>query len=355
MNNEILSKTLKNFKKKINKVNSINNLEKIKKEIIGKNGIINKFIKSLKTKSIQEKTVLGPKINTIKKLIENSYYKTYQKLQKTLFYEKLKKNNNENLYDYTLPINIEGYNVGIQHPITFIKNKIIAFFTDIGFHEMIGPEIESEWFCFDALNTPKFHPSRDEKDTFYLSKNINNIAYITKNNNEKYLLRTHTSSVQIRTLLQKKPPLKIISCGKVFRKDNVDSTHNFNFHQLEGLVVQEKSNFLELYTILKMFLKFIFGHNTKIRLRPSYFPFTTPSFEIDIYYPYEGKLKNQWIEVLGCGMVHKNVFKSVNISNHKWNGFAFGLGIERLAMIYYQIDDIRHFYKNDLRFLKQFI
>ena len=242
---------------------------------------------------------------------------------------------------------------GGLHPLTQIREEIISVFRKIGFSVVEGTEAETEWFCFDALNTPADHPARDEQDTLFFDKDAQ-FANVSKKNDERYLLRTHTSSVQIRTMLERKPPIRVLAPGRVFRRDTVDATHTPNFHQVEGLYVDEKVTVKDLKAILDYLLRSLFGEKVQTRLRPSFFPFIEPSFEVDLISPNFGKLSNQWIEIVGCGLVDPKVFESVDLNPEEWSGFSFGLGIERAAMLRYGIDDIRHFYQNDLRFLNQF-
>ena len=235
---------------------------------------------------------------------------------------------------------------GALHPLTQMLDRSIAIFRRMGFALAEGPDIETEWHCFDALNTPADHPARNEQDTFYLP--------------DGRLLRTHTSTVQIRTMESAPPPIRVIAPGAAYRRDEIDATHTSQFHQIEGLYVDENVSVADLKGTLEFFLRELFGADTAVRFRPHYFPFTEPSFEIDVK---SSALKGgeQWVEVCGCGMVHPAVFEAVNQSRHdnaydpeKWTGFAFGLGMDRLAMILFDIPDIRLFAQNDLRFLRQF-
>ena len=238
-------------------------------------------------------------------------------------------------------------------PLTNVRRRVVSIFRKIGFTVAEATEVETEWFCFDALNTPDDHPARDEQDTLFFPPN-STWANITQKAKEAHVLRTHTSSVQIRTLFKEKPPLRIIAPGRCFRRDTVDATHSANFHQTEGLYVDKNVTVKDLKAVLDYFLKELFGDKLETRLRPSFFPFTEPSFEVDLKAPNLGKLSNKWIEIMGCGMVDPEVLKLVNLDPEEWSGFAFGLGIERVAMILHGIDDIRHFYQNDQRFLSQF-
>lgn len=325
----------------ISLVNSIDDFYKIKSKYLNSNGLIRNLLKKIKDLPIEEKKYYGLAINKVKKKIIDLINLNELKINKK---EKI------DLIDVTLPVNTKGS----FHPLTIIKDKIINIFKNIGFKIFTGTEIESEWYCFDALNTPKNHPARNNKDTFYLKKNliVNNVSK-AKTSNERYLLRTHTSSVQIRTFLKHQPPIKAICPGRVFRRDTLDSTHSPSFNQIEGFIIDKYINIIDLKEILYFFTKKLFGDSIKIRFRISSFPFTKPSFELDIYSKKLGKLSDKWIEVMGCGLIHPNVLKHCKISN-TWQGLAFGIGLERLTMIYYGIDDIRYFFNNDYRFIKQF-
>ena len=217
-----------------------------------------------------------------------------------------------------------------------------------------GTEVETEYYCFDALNTPDNHPARDLQDTFYLKDDIA-FGNVSKKTDERYLLRTHTSSVQIRTMLETEPPVRIISPGRCFRRDTVDATHSANFHQVEGLYVDKHVTVRDLKATLDYFFEQLLGKGTTTRFRPHFFPYTEPSFEVDFSSSHLAKLGSDWVEIAGCGMVEPEVFAAVDYDPELYSGFAFGMGIERIAMIVYGIDDIRYFYQNDHRFLKQFV
>ena len=237
--------------------------------------------------------------------------------------------------------------LGSRHPISIVKNKIIDIFSKIGFDISEGPEIEDDWHNFTALNLPEYRPARDMQDTFYVSKDPD------------YLLRTHTSSVQIRHMENNEPPIRTISPGRVYRNEDISARSHCFFHQIEGLYVDENVSFVDLKQTLLHFTKELFG-KSKIRLRPSYFPFTEPSAELDIYWGLNSEADHRitkgtgWLEILGCGMVDPNVLENCKIDPKKFSGYAFGMGIERITMLLYQIEDIRTFYENDVRFLKQF-
>ena len=319
------------------KINNIDELEKFRLKYISKKGIIPHLFSQLKNVSSTEKKEIGLKINILKNKVNNIVNN-----QKEKFNNKI---NHQGFEDLTKPA--EFLKLGSRHPISIVKNKIIDIFLKIGFDISEGPEIEDDWHNFTALNLPEYHPARDMQDTFYLNKNPD------------WLLRTHTSSVQIRHMENNQPPIRTISPGRVYRNEDISARSHCFFHQVEGLYVDQNVSFIDLKQTLLHFTKELFGKN-KIRLRPSYFPFTEPSAELDIYWGLETESDYRitkgtgWLEVLGCGMVDPNVLNNCGIDSEKFSGFAFGLGIERIAMLLYQIEDIRNFYENDLRFLNQF-
>jgi phenylalanyl-tRNA synthetase alpha chain len=254
--------------------------------------------------------------------------------------------------DPTLPSPERG--PGTIHPLTQVREEMCRILRKVGFAVADGPEVETEFYCFDALNTPLGHPAREASDTFYFPETtkFGNIA--RKVPGEKYLLRTHTSSVQIRTMLKGPPPIRIVSPGRTYRRDTTDATHSANFHQLECLYVDRNVTVRDLKALLDYIFSSLLGPDTKTRFRPHYFGYTEPSFEVDLSASHLPKVKKPWIEIGGCGMVDPAVFTTVGYDPEKWTGYAFGMGLERLAMLLYGIDDIRYFYQNDLRFLKQF-
>jgi phenylalanyl-tRNA synthetase alpha chain len=283
-----------------------------------------------------QKKEYGQKINELKNLIS----KKYEDLKLGV-----KQSSKSITEDYTKP----GFPIssGSLHPITTIKNRIINIFSKVGFELSEGPEIEDDWHNFTALNLPKDHPARDMQDTFFIQQNPD------------ILLRTHTSSVQVRYLEDNPPPLKIISPGRVYRNEAISSRSHCIFHQIEGIYVDEKVSFADLKQMILYFTKSMFG-KSKLRFRPSFFPFTEPSAEVDIYWGLETETDHRitkgtgWLEIMGCGMVDPNVLQNCNIDSEKYTGYAFGLGLERIAMLIYQIPDIRLFFENDVRFLNQF-
>jgi phenylalanyl-tRNA synthetase alpha chain len=312
----------------INDAQDVNTLDAVRVEYMGKKGKLTDLLKSLGSLSAEERPKVGQKINQAKQQIQQLIQARGEVLRQQELNAKL----DAEKIDITLP----GRNnpIGGLHPVTQTVNRIQSFFGELGFSVKSGPEIEDGFHNFDALNIPANHPARADHDTFYFNPDV--------------MLRTQTSGVQIRTMEVEQPPLRIISPGRVYRND-YDQTHTPMFHQVEGLMVDENVSFAELKGILHDFLNNFFEDDLKVRFRPSYFPFTEPSAEVDVM----GK-NGKWLEVLGCGMVHPNVLKAVNIDSEKYTGFAFGMGVERLTMLRYQVNDLRSFFENDLRFLKQF-
>jgi len=315
-------------------------LQNLKARYLGRAGIITELLKGLRDVPDMERPEMGRLINDVKITIEDIFDKKLNiikedKKQTELLEEKL---------DVTLPG--RGFHLGTKHPVTQVMEEVVGIFEKMGFQVEEGPEVELDYYNFEALNIPPDHPARDMQDTFYISDDI--------------VLRTHTSPVQIRVMEKQKPPIKIIAPGKVYRCDS-DISHTPMFHQVEGLLVDEKVTFGDLKGVLTEFARLVFGENLKVRFRPSFFPFTEPSAELDIECVICGGKgcrvckDTGWLEILGCGMVDPEVFKSVNYDSERYSGFAFGMGIERIAMLKFGINDIRLFFENDLRFLKQFV
>ena len=323
----------------INTSTSLESLDALRISLLGKKGQLTEILKGLKNLSKEERPKIGQLANTIKEKLTRSIESQKQKLKKAQLDQELEAID----VDTSLPGIKTG--LGRLHPITQVMRKIIAIFNQLGFTLKQGPEIEDDYHNFEALNIPAHHPSRDMHDTFYL--------------NSGQVLRTHTSPVQIRTMLQQKPPIKLLAPGKVFRCDS-DTSHSPIFHQIEGLYVAKGVNFAQLRGCLTFFLHHLFGQHKPIRFRPSYFPFTEPSVEVDVEcVACKGKgcrlcKHTGWLEILGAGMVNHKVLDNVEYDPEKVSGFAFGMGVERVAMILYQISDIRLFFENDLRFLRQF-
>lgn len=328
-----------NCTEQINKCNSLNELHNIKVCYLGKSGELTLVLRSIKDASETEKPLIGKYVNEARNTLEQAFELKKQQLTSIEMQKKL------DTQRIDITINKESAVLGTFHPITIINNEIIDIFIGLGFTVFDGVEIETDYYNFQALNIPKDHPARDMQDTFYITDSI--------------LLRTHTSPSQIRYLENNKPPLKMLCPGKVYRSDE-DATHTPIFHQIEGLVVDTNVTLRDLKGVLEEFAKKLFNTSTKIRLRPSYFPFTEPSVEVDLTcFSCNGKgcrlcKGTGWLEVLGAGMVNPYVLDNMNIDSKKFRGFAFGLGIERIAMIKYGIPDIRLLYENDIRFLKQF-
>ncbi len=329
------------FNAKIDSVKSKDDLQAIKTEFLGKNGQITLQFKSLGSLEPEKRKKFASNLNKIKNDLTNQLEQKNIEIETNEINEKLK---NEKV-DITLPIRPDRQ--GKIHPVSQVIDEISSIFSEIGFTVAEGPDVESEFNNFTALNTPEEHPARDMHDTFYLEEN------------KKLLLRTHTSPVQIRTMLSSKPPYKIIVPGRTYRCDS-DQTHAPMFHQLEGLHIDKGITMGHLKGCLDYFIKEFFEvKNVKMRFRPSHFPFTEPSAEVDIGYKIEkGKIVigegNKWLEVLGCGMVHPNVLKNVKVDAKKYQGFAFGIGIDRLAMLKYGINDLRAFFEADYRWLSHF-
>lgn len=328
-----------NASKALSKVNSIEELDEIRVKYLGKKGDLTKILRGMSKLSPDQRPVIGKLANEVKQSLGNIISEKKEMLKNKLIQQKMK----EELLDVTLPTKVS---IGHKHPLTRTLDEIKEVFIGLGYKVVEGPEVELDYYNFEALNTPKDHPARDVQDTFYINPEI--------------LLRTHTSSVQVRVMEKEKPPLKIIAPGRVYRSDEVDATHSPVFHQLEGLTIGENITMGDLKGTLVAFIHEIFGHNRKTRFRPHYFPFTEPSAEVDIScVACQGKgcrvcSYTGWLEILGCGMVHPNLLKNVGYDTDKLCGFAFGMGIERIAMLKYGIDDMRLFYENDLRFLEQF-
>lgn len=314
-------------------------IEEFRIKYLGKKGILNDFFAEFKNVPNEGKKEYGQKINQLKNAAQDKVKALQQKLED--------KKEEKGIYgDLTRPG--EPIEIGARHPISIVKNQITEVFSNIGFNVSEGPEMEDDWHNFTALNLPEYHPARDMQDTFFIQTNP-----------EEILLRTHTSSVQVRYMENNQPPIRTISPGRVFRNEAISSRSHCIFHQVEGLYIDKNVSFADLKQTLLYFTKQLFG-KSEIRLRPSYFPFTEPSAEVDIYWGLETETDYRitkgtgWLEIMGCGMVDPNVLRNCNIDPEEYSGFAFGMGIERIAMLLYQIGDIRMFYENDLRFLKQF-
>ena len=312
-------------------------IESFRIKYLGKKGILNDFFAAFKEVPPQDKKAYGQALNELKNAVSDKV-KNLQSEQKSTAAQ----HNYGDLSKPGFPINS-----GARHPLSLVKNRIVEIFSQIGFSISEGPEIEDDWHNFTALNLPEYHPARDMQDTFFIQTDPD------------ILLRTHTSSVQVRFMENNQPPIRTISPGRVFRNEAISARSHCIFHQVEGLYIDKQVSFADLKQTLLYFTKALFG-KSKIRLRPSYFPFTEPSAEVDIYWGLESETDYRitkgtgWLEIMGCGMVDPNVFKNCNIDPDKYTGYAFGMGIERIAMLLYQIGDIRLFFENDIRFLSQF-
>ena len=308
-------------------------LEQIKGSYLGAQGKFTALMKQLGSLSKEEKPAAGKLVNQAKAELETVLTERRAELE-------LKAALPKEPTDFTLPGRRRS--LSKLHPLTQVTEDIVRSFRKIGFVVADGPEIEDEYHCFDALNTPADHPARDSQDTFYLGTQ------------DRLLLRTHTSSVQIRVMKSQPPPVRIIVPGRVYRRDNADATHNPTFQQIEGLYVDKHVTVGDLKGTVEFVFRELLGEDVDLRFRPHYFSYTEPSYEIDFSSPMVRKMGKQWLELAGCGMVHPQVFENVGYDPEIWTGWAFGFGIERLAMLRYEINDIRLFYENDVRFLKQF-
>ena len=334
-------KKVSEFENKLKSSNDLKQIETLNLEIFGKNGLINSEFKKIGSLPIEKKKIFAEKINNIKKNLLNYYNIKLDEIS-------LKEINtviSKEKVDITLPEN--EFKIGKIHPVSQVIDEISSIFSEIGFSVEEGPDVENEYNNFTALNTPENHPAKDMHDTFYLDKDM------------KTLLRTHTSPVQVRTMLNGKPPFKIIAPGRTYRSDS-DQTHTPMFHQLEGLQVDKNINMGHLKGCLNYFIKEFFEiDKIRMRFRPSHFPFTEPSAEVDIGYRLENNKiiigeGDKWLEILGCGMVHPNVLKNCKVDPKKYQGFAFGIGIDRLAMLKYGINDLRSFFECDYRWLSYY-
>ena len=313
-------------------------LEQFRIEYFGKKGLLNDFFAQFKEVPKEEKKDFGQIINELKSKAEAKINELKEKLSG----QNVTTQSLNDLTRQAFPIEI-----GSRHPVSLIKNRIIEVFANIGFNIAEGPEIEDDWHNFTALNLPEYHPARDMQDTFFIQTRPD------------ILLHTHTSSVEVRYMEQHQPPIRIIAPGRVYRNEDISARSHCLFHQIEGLYIDTNVSFADLKQTLLYFTKEMFG-KSKIRLRPSYFPFTEPSAELDIYWGLNNEIDYRitkgtgWLEIMGCGMTDPNVLTNCKIDPQKYSGFAFGIGLERVAMLLYQIGDIRAFYENDVRFLEQF-
>jgi phenylalanyl-tRNA synthetase alpha chain len=321
--------------------------EAAKARYVGPNGELTGLMKQMGSVPKEQRPVLGKVINETKLQLQGWLDASLRQIEAAELEAQLGP-----AIDPTLPS--PDALSGTYHPLTLVREEMCKILGRVGFSVVEGPEVETEYYCFDALNTPKDHPARDAQDTFYFPEQARFGNVSKKFPDEKYLLRTHTSSVQIRTMLSRQPPIRIVSPGRVHRRDTTDATHSANFHQLECLYVDKNVTVRDLKALLDYIFTSLLGKDTKTRFRPHYFGYTEPSFEVDLSAKHLPKINKEWIEIGGCGMVDPSVFEGVGYDSNVWSGYAFGMGLERLAILLYGIDDIRYFYQNDLRFLRQF-
>ncbi|SDB05960.1 phenylalanyl-tRNA synthetase, alpha subunit [Ruminococcaceae bacterium FB2012] len=327
-------------KAELESVTDLKQLDEIRVRYLGKKGELTGILKQMGKLSAEERPVIGQLANTVRADIEKAVAEKQAAIKSKLAEQKLV---SERL-DVTLPGRTPK--VGRPHPLNAVLSEVEEVFLGMGFDIVEGPEVESDYYCFEALNMPKHHPARDTQDTFYINENV--------------LLRTQTSSVQIRTMEKRKPPIRIISPGRVYRSDAVDATHSPIFHQIEGLVIDKGVTMADLKGTLELLMKRLYGEDTKIRLRPHHFPYTEPSAEVDLMcFNCHGKgcsmcKQEGYVELLGAGMVHPAVLEECGIDPEVYSGFAFGIGLERITMGRYSINDMRLLYENDMRFLEQF-
>ena len=324
----------------IDRAGDLNALNDVRVSVLGKKGELTAVLKGMKDVAPEDRPKVGQMVNNARSEIENRM----EQVKKSLEAAKLEQQLKEEVIDVTLPA--RKAEVGHRHPNTIALEEVERIFVGMGYEVVEGPEVEYDLYNFEKLNIPANHPAKDEQDTFYISKDI--------------VLRTQTSPVQARIMEQGKLPIRMIAPGRVFRSDEVDATHSPSFHQIEGLVVDKHITFADLKGTLEQFAREMFGENTRTKFRPHHFPFTEPSAEVDVScFKCGGKgcrfcKGSGWIEILGCGMVHPHVFEMCGIDPEEYTGFAFGVGLERIALLKYEIDDMRLLYENDYRFLKQF-
>ena len=337
---EKLQKIKEDAMRQISESKDLSTLNDVRVAILGKKGALTALLKSMKDVSPEDRPLVGQLVNETRESIEQMLEETKAKLEAEALSIRLK----EEVIDVTLPA--KKNQVGHRHPNTIALEEVERIFTGMGYEVVEGPEVEYDYYNFEALNIPADHPAKDEQDTFYI--------------NEKIVLRTQTSPVQVREMEKGRLPIRMLAPGRVFRSDEVDATHSPSFHQVEGLVIDKYITFADLKGTLAEFARELFGETTKVKFRPHHFPFTEPSAEMDVTcFKCGGKgcrfCKGEgWIEILGCGMVHPRVLKMSGIDPEEYSGFAFGMGLERIALLKYEIDDMRLLYENDQRFLEQF-
>ena len=337
---ERLAKIREEILEQIRSCKSLEGLNEVRVGALGKKGALTEILKGMKDVEPAERPRVGQMVNEVRAELERALESEKEKLENTLQEVRLK----SEVIDVTLPA--KKNQVGHRHPNTIVQEEVERIFVGMGYEVVEGPEVEKDYYNFEALNTPKGHPARDEQDTFYINGEI--------------VLRTQTSPVQVRTMEKGKLPIRMIAPGRVYRADEVDATHSPVFHQIEGLVIDKNITFADLKGTLAEFARELFGEETKVKFRPHHFPFTEPSAEVDVScFKCGGKgcrfcKGSGWIEILGCGMVHPKVLSMSGIDPEEYSGFAFGVGLERITLLKYEIDDMRLLYENDARFLKQF-
>jgi phenylalanyl-tRNA synthetase alpha chain len=344
---EQLSSLLAKASGELDSIRSRPELEAAKARYVGPKGELTSAMKQMAGVPKEDRPALGRLVNDTKARLQDLLDAALQRIEAAELAARLGPP-----IDPTLPSPDAG--PGSYHPLTLVREELCRILRKVGFSVADGPEVETEFYCFDALNTPPDHPARDPQDTFYFpaSARFGNVS--RHRPDERYLLRTHTSSVQVRTMMRGSPPIRIVSPGRVYRRDTSDASHSANFHQIECLCVDRGVTVRDLKALLDHLFAALLGPGTKTRFRPHYFGYTEPSFEVDLSARHLPRVNKEWIEIGGCGMVDPEVFTSVGYDPAVWTGYAFGMGIERLAMTLYGIDDIRVFYQNDLRFLRQF-
>ena len=337
---EKLAKLREEVLAQIEAAGNLERLNEVRVGVLGKKGALTELLKGMKDVAAEDRPKVGQMVNEVRSEIEKALEEEKRVLEDQALEARLK----QEVLDVTLPA--KKNQVGHRHPNTIALEEVERIFVGMGYEVVEGPEVEKDYYNFEALNIPKDHPARDEQDTFYI--------------NDEIVLRTQTSPVQVRTMEKGKLPIRMIAPGRVFRSDEVDATHSPSFHQIEGLVIDKNITFSDLKGTLAEFAKELFGESTKVKFRPHHFPFTEPSAEVDVScFKCGGKgcrfcKGSGWIEILGCGMVHPKVLRMSGIDPEEYSGFAFGMGLERIALLKYEIDDMRLLYENDARFLKQF-
>ncbi len=337
---DTLNDVKQRFEERLQKLKDINDLEELRVAFTGKKGELTQMLRSMGSLPAEDRPKMGQKVNELRNLIDSALTEKRAELNSALRAARLQSEN----IDVTIPVNPPQR--GTLHPLSLTQERMCEIFRSMGFDVVDGPEVETDYYNFQALNLPEDHPARDMQDTFYLTKNL--------------LLRTQTSAAQIRTMKSRSVPIRVVCPGRVYRADEVDATHSPVFHQLEGLVVDKGINLCHLKYVLEEFAREMYGSDTKIKFRPSYFPFTEPSVEVDISCTECGGKGCRickgigWIEILGAGMVHPNVLRECGIDPEVYSGFAFGIGIDRITITSYKIPDLRLVFENDIRFLKQF-